>query len=302
MKKIFSALCVSAVMFFAACGDDSSNSANNAADDDEVSSSSVECDDEENCDEEAGDVNSSSSSKKGDSDSYDGENSSSSAEEESSSSEDPGSVYDSTANTLTDLRDGQVYRTTKIGSQVWMAENLNFETREGKSYCYDRDSLNCKKFGRLYTWAALMDTLTTGYGYYKYGKTDRGVCPMGWHVPSTKEWEVLLKKCNYSSKGALFANSTEWNMANEKDEFTDECGFSALPGGEWDGTELPFEASKDIGDKVYFWTQSEVLNQGEREKTRQAYMVFGDNYGQLFMDSMYHTYKHFGLSVRCLKD
>ena len=58
----------------------------------------------------------------------------------------------------------------------------------------------------------------------------------------------------------------------------------------------------NIGDKVYFWTQSEVLNQGEREKTRQAYMVFGDNYGQLFMDSMYHTYKHFGLSVRCLKD
>lgn len=294
VKNIFSAVCVSAVMFFAACGDDSSNSANSAMDKDEVSSDSVKCGDEENCDEEAGDVDSSCSSEKS--------GSSSSAEEESSSSEDPGSVYDSTANTLTDLRDGQVYRTTKIGSQVWMAENLNFETREGKSYCYDRDTLNCKKFGRLYTWAALMDTLTTGYGYYKYGKTDRGVCPMGWHVPSTKEWEVLLKKCNYSSKGALFANSTEWNMANEKDEFTDECGFSALPGGEWDGTELPFEASKDIGDKVYFWTQTEVTNLGEREKTRQAYMVFGDNYGQLFMDSMYHTYKHFGLSVRCLKD
>lgn len=294
VKNIFSAVCVSTVMFFAACGDDSSNSANSAMDKDDVSSSSVECDDEENCDEEAGDVDSSCSSEKS--------GSSSSAEEGSSSSEDPGSVYDSTANTLTDLRDGQVYRTTKIGSQVWMAENLNYETREGKSYCYDRDTLNCKKFGRLYTWAALMDTLTTGYGYYKYGKTDRGVCPMGWHVPSTKEWEVLLKKCNYSSKGALFANSTEWKMANEKDEFTDECGFSALPGGEWDGTELPFEASKEIGDKVYFWTQTEVTNLGEREKTRQAYMVFGDNYGQLFMDSMYHTYKHFGLSVRCLKD
>lgn len=310
MKKIFSALCVSAAMFFAACGDDSGNSANSATDKDEVSSSSIECDDEEDCDEDADDVDSSSSSeksgssssKKGDSDSSDGEDSSSSAEEESSGSEDPGSVYDSTANTLTDLRDGQVYRTTKIGSQVWMAENLNFETREGKSYCYDRDTLNCKKFGRLYTWAALMDTLITGYGYYKYGHTNRGVCPMDWHVPTTKEWEVLLKKCNYSSKGALFANSPEWIMDNEEDEFTDECGFSALPGGEWDGTELPFEASKKIGEYVYFWTQSEVLNQGEREKTRQAYMVFGDNYGQLFMDSMYHTYKHFGLSVRCLKD
>lgn len=274
MKKFFFALCVSAVMFFAACGGDSSNSAN----DEEYSSSSIECDNDGN--------------------------SSSSVEEDSSSSEDPGSVYDSTANTLTDLRDGQVYRTTKIGSQVWMAENLNYETREGKSYCYDRDTLNCKKFGRLYTWAALMDTLTTGYGYYKYGKTDRGVCPMGWHVPSTKEWEVLLKKYNSSSegKGALFADSPEWKMSDEDEHFVDAYGFSALPGGEWDGTELPFEASKDIGDKVYFWTQSEVLNQGEREKTRQAYMVFGDNYGQLFMDNMYHTYKHFGLSVRCLKD
>lgn len=88
---------------------------------------------------------------------------------------------------------------------------------------------------------------------------------MDWHVPPAKEWEVLLKKCNYSSKGALFANSPEWIMDNEKDEFTDEY--------------------------VYFWTQSEVLNQGEREKTHQAYMVFGDNYGQLFfLKSQYFAF------------
>lgn len=66
-----------------------------------------------------------------------------------------------------------------------MAENLNFETREGESRCYDNDSLNCKKYGRLYTWAALMDTLTTGYGYYKVGSTSRGAL-----LADASEWDV----------------------------------------------------------------------------------------------------------------
>ncbi|WP_458450014.1 FISUMP domain-containing protein [Fibrobacter sp.] len=110
--------------------------------------------------------------------------------------------YDS----LTDARDGQVYRTVKIGDQWWMAENLNFrylqQTRnlDSSSFCM-YDSLEyCEKYGRLYLWSAAMDSA----GLYSTGAKGcgvgakcsaaypvQGVCPDGWHLPSWDEWYVL---------------------------------------------------------------------------------------------------------------
>ena len=112
---------------------------------------------------------------------------------------------------ITDSRDGQSYKTVKIGSQTWMAENLNFET--AASYCYKNLDSNCVKYGRLYTWASAME-----------------VCPRGWRLPNKEDWEALLKNVGGDkSAGKVLKSQTAWA---EEGNGTDDYGFSALPAGE----------------------------------------------------------------------
>lgn len=129
----------------------------------------------------------------------------------SSSAKSSGSVYrsgpckvETDENCFKDDRDGQTYKIVKIGDQVWMAENLNYETPA--SSCYNDSVEYCEKYGRLYTWAVAMDSAgtwsTNGKGC-GYGRTCRvasagsatlvrGVCPDGWHLPTQAEWDTLF--------------------------------------------------------------------------------------------------------------
>jgi uncharacterized protein (TIGR02145 family) len=109
--------------------------------------------------------------------------------------------------TFTDSRDGKTYRKVTIGSQTWMAENLNYET--DSSWCYDNENSNCAKYGRLYTWYAAMSA-----------------CPVGWRLPASEEWNTLVTFAGgaYTAGTKLKAKSSDWNG-------TDDYGFSALPGG-----------------------------------------------------------------------
>lgn len=180
-----------------------------------------------------------------------------------------------------DARDVQVYKTVKIGSQTWMAENLNYEYDKGtaKSYCYDNSTANCDKYGRLYTWAAAMDSAgafsTAGKGC-GYGESCsaasassttlvRGVCPDGWHLPNNTEWRALL------------------TALDGKDEF----GFFLLPAGHRNG----FDNYYYQGNYAYLWSSSEYNG-------NFAYYLFV-NEPEALMDN-YN--KDFAFSVRCLKD
>ncbi len=296
MKKIFVAL--SMLAFLAGCDDSSSASAENSepaalssAEKYGSSSSSRHC---EECNDEAissdsnaesnGSSQSSSSEKNAESSSSEklsgagsssagkaksssSENSSSSAMETITSSD--GSVYDSSSNTLTDLRDGQTYKTVTIGTQTWMADNLNYETEN--SYCYDDDPSNCSKYGRLYTWAA--------------AKT---VCPSGWHLPSKTEFEALITAVGGSSTaGAKLKSQTGWTaydgITNE-----DAFGFSALPAGSRYSNGVYYYE----GSHAYFWRSTEY-------DSRYAYFMYL-NYS---LDGAYLSHgKDLGFSVRCVKD
>lgn len=130
--------------------------------------------------------------------------------------------------------DGNIYKTTKIGSQIWMAENIR-KVVVG-SYCLDNDAANCLKFGRLYTWSQAQK-----------------VCPEGWHLPSKEDFEIMsnyldiyiqkrieekktrgmplheLEREDFDeNKGeikGLYLRSCEWN------DGLDELGFNAVNSG-----------------------------------------------------------------------
>ena len=118
--------------------------------------------------------------------------------------------------TFTDTRDGQTYKTVKIGTQTWMAQNLNYQTKGG-SWCYANKADNCKKYGRLYDW-----------------KTAATVCPKGWKLPSYEDGDKLVTTAGgQKTAGKKLKSKSGWDNRDDgkSGNGTDDYGFSALPGG-----------------------------------------------------------------------
>jgi len=128
---------------------------------------------------------------------------------------------------LTDTRDNKVYRTVKIGTQIWMAQNLNYQV--DSSWCPSGIASNCATYGRLYRWSSAM-ALSNHYDSTAWGGPlpHQGACPSGWHVPSDTEWSTLVQYVDSATSGTkLKANSSLWNTNTG----TDGYGFSVLPAG-----------------------------------------------------------------------
>ncbi len=152
---------------------------------------------------------------------------------------------------FTDSRDGQSYDVVKIGNLSWMAENLNYETET--SACPDGDSRNCKRMGRLYTWAE--------------AKT---VCPEGWRLPTKSDFAQLLTQLN---AGVALKSRDGWF---KKGNGSDEFGFNALPAG-YRGAVLKTDDGTVTGGKfdgiggyAYFWSATEDSENPESN----AYYLF----------------------------
>ena len=179
-----------------------------------------------------------------------------------------------TGNLLKDSRDGQTYRTVTIGSQTWMAENLNFET--ANSFCYNDSAKYCAKYGRLYTWAAA-----------------KKACPTGWHLPTKGEFETLLTAVGgQSTAGKMLKSTSGWDDGGNG---TDDYSFSALPaGGRFDDGIYDSE-----GIRADFWSSTESGN-GLVFIEEHMYTMF--LYYSLDDANLYGDTKSDGFSIRCVKD
>lgn len=189
-------------------------------------------------------------------------------------------------------KDGNTYKTVTIGSQEWMAENLNVEHyRNGDkipqvqnkdewkklttgAWCYYESSTeNGKTYGKLYNWYAVNDS--------------RGLAPDGWHIPSDAEWTALIDFLGGNKDAGEKMKSTElWENIKWA---TNESGFSAIPGGYCDDS----YRFKFLGKQSCFWssTSNNTVASWIRELHNNIKDVKRDTFS-----------KKYGLSVRCIKD
>lgn len=195
-------------------------------------------------------------------------------------------------NTVTDI-DGNVYKTIKIGTQTWMAENLRVtHYRNGSQIDEVDDSAAWVSFTKgAYCWFS-NDSLTykntTGALYNWYAVTDsRRLCPAGWHIPSDAGWRTLTTVLGGDSvAGTLMKSDSGWF---DNGNGSNASGFNALPGGARSnsgrflglGEFAPWWSSSEF-DESYAWLRSLFHFNGKVDR------------------SPYN--KHDGLSVRCVKD
>ena len=314
-----------------ACGDDSGS--NSVTDSDEVSSSSV-C---KNCDGSSSSKTkssssvkkSSSSSAKVKSSSSKARSSSSSAKSSSSSAKSSSSATSSSSSLVgripcdintdedcfKDERDDQTYKTVSIGTQIWMAENLNYAYTgvpfkyvysnllvyysDSTSWCYGNVPANCTKYGRLYTWAAAMDSVgewsTNGKGCGWEAECSptypvRGICPEGWHLPRYAEVVAMTELVGDVELGSAYITQTGWNGGKGG---TDIVGLSMLPTGFY------HSAGKFglDGALASVWMSTE---DDENDAFLISISANSTDEGVSFVN-MYYS-KSCGMSVRCIQD
>ena len=204
--------------------------------------------------------------------------------------------------TFTDIRDGQVYKYVTIGSQVWMAQNLNYDTLNGTgSWCYNDSSKYCSTYGRLYSWATVMK-LDTSYNRKRWGGSDRvhrqGICPSGWRVPTDTEWGALIAYVGSDSARIRLSSKSGWDTGNGTDKF----GFGMLPAN-YRNIDGSFE--KGIYSSSVFRTYGSFSNQWSSSESDTAhvwYRSFGDLYvNVLRFGGPDNGVKTFGFSLRCIE-
>lgn len=204
--------------------------------------------------------------------------------------------------TFTDKRDGQKYRYVKIGTQTWMAQNLNYDTANNTgSWCYNDSSANCATYGRLYTWTTAMG-LDTSYDSKSWRGADsashQGVCPSGWHVPTDAEWATLIAYVGSDSARIKLSEKNTWASWSSSTgdisayQGTDAYRFTVLAAGQ---RESGYNYAKgpfiDRGSGALFHSASE---------SGSAFFLARSFVGIYKNVRPYEGIRIFGYSLRCI--
>ena len=182
----------------------------------------------------------------------------------------------------------------KIGNQIWKVENMKAKVfrngdpidqaktvdewvkagaNQSPAWCYyDNDPESASRYGILYNWYAVNDS--------------RGLAPKGWHIPSNKEWNVLIEFLEGEKlAGKKMKNTSGWK---ENGHGNNESGFEGLPCGA-----RSLDEFYGVGYGGYWWSSSEC-------HSKDAWLIYLCSYDNNIR-SVFNL-KYYGYSVRCLKD
>ncbi len=217
--------------------------------------------------------------------------------------------------TVTDI-DGNVYKTIKIGTQTWMAENLTvtkYRNRDdirqafsspprtsgqrweeinnesiGALCAYEDKSSNQVTYGLLYNWYAVSDP--------------RGLAPEGWHIPTKEEWITLSEYLGGDNlAGGQLKATTLWASPNTG--ATNSSGFRALPGGSRNNHYIP-RLTDGVGvfsrllTSGYWWSSTSI----DEKNAESVSLSYYDDKFVIGAFADFYSDKGYGLSIRCIKD
>ncbi|MCK4677890.1 MAG: hypothetical protein KAT48_07145 [Bacteroidales bacterium] len=199
---------------------------------------------------------------------------------------------------IVDQRDGKVYELVQIGSQCWMAENLNvgiridsnlLPTDDGiiEKFCYHDIDNNCNIYGGLYWWDEVMD--------YDTIEGIQGICPDGWHIPTYGDWGILIEFLGWDAGMKMKeADTVHWEYPNIANN---ESGFTALPAGYYSNYQMKYG-----GLGYYTWFSSSSL---------EFYPPYAPGENDPFSRRLCHYSRAvegwaisrlFAVSIRCIKN
>lgn len=193
------------------------------------------------------------------------------------------------------------YKSVVIGTQTWMAVNLDVTTfkngdpipeaktneewenagiNKQPAWCYyDNDPANGAKYGKLYNWFAVNDK--------------RGLAPVGYHIPKDEEWTILTDYIG-DSEGKKLKSTNGWK---DNGNGINKSGFTALPGG--------VRSNKgwfdDFGYYGYWWTSTDDV----KNTCKNCTITLALNRGMFFNYDVVNRGNGemaSGFSVRCIKD